>query len=193
MILLHCTHMTRQLQASRLNVQAFAQEGEALVETTRLHDLHRLAQEAHGAREGKPDSAVEWRALAELRERAGAEADVLLRLQAHTSIALTCQRCMQVVLIPLEVDQWYRFVATEDIAMAEDDASEEDLLVMEPQFDLLALLEDELLMALPLVPMHEHCPESASQASASPKEKVDDEPAEKPNPFAVLAKLKKNL
>ena len=29
---------------------------------------------------------------------------------------------------------------------------------MEPQFDLLAVLEDELLMALPLVPMHEQCP-----------------------------------
>ncbi len=183
--------MTRQLQASRLNMQAFAQQGEALVETTPLHDLHRLTQEAHKTHEVQPESVVKWRALGELRERTGTEADVWLRLEANTRFALTCQRCMQAVLMPLEVDQWYRFVATEDIAMAQDDASEEDLLVMEPQFDLLALLEDELLMALPLVPMHEQCPESLSQASQSLKEKDEDEPAEKPNPFAVLAQIKK--
>jgi uncharacterized protein len=183
--------MTRQLQASRLNVQAFAQQGEALVETTPLHDLHRLTQEAHRTHDAQTGSVVRWRALGELREHTGAEADVWLRLEANTSIALTCQRCMQAVLIPLEVDQWYRFVATEDIAMAEDDASEEDLLVMEPQFDLLALLEDELLMALPLVPMHEQCPASLSHASPSLKEQDEYEPAEKPNPFAVLAQLKK--
>jgi uncharacterized protein len=184
--------MTRQFQASRLNMQAFAQQGEALVETTPLHEFHRLAHEAHATHEAQPESVVTWRALGELRERTGAEADVWLRLEASASIALTCQRCMQAVLIPLEVDQWYRFVATEDIAMAEDDASQEDLLVMEPQFDLLALLEDELLMSLPLVPMHEQCPESASQQASPPrKEQDEDKPAEKPNPFAVLAQLKK--
>ena len=186
--------MTIQLHASRLNMQAFAQQGEALVETTPLHGLHRLMQEAHKTHkphEVQPESVVKWRALGELRERTGAEADVWLRLEANTNIALTCQRCMQAVLMPLEVDQWYRFVATEDIAMAQDDASEEDLLVMEPQFDLLALLEDELLMALPLVPMHEQCPVSALQDSPSITAKDEEEPAEKPNPFAVLAQFKK--
>ena len=187
--------MTRQFPASRLNMQAFAQQGEALVETTPLHDLHRLTQEAHKTHEVQSESVVKWRALGELREHTGAEADVWLHLEASTSIGLTCQRCMQAVLMPVEVDQWYRFVATEDIAMAEDDASEEDLLVMEPQFDLLALLEDELLMALPLVPMHAQCPESASKASQADTQSTaamnEDERVEKPNPFAVLAQLKK--
>ena len=190
--------MTRQFQASRLNMQAFAQQGEALVETTSLHDLHRLTQEAHKTQDehdAQTESVVKWRALAELREHTGAEADVWLHLKASTSIDLTCQRCMQSVSMPLEVDQWYRFVATEEIAMAEDDASEEDLLVMEPQFDLLALMEDELLMALPLVPMHQQCPESASKASQlvilSTAAMADDEPVKTPNPFAVLAQLKK--
>ena len=176
-------------------MQAFAQHREALVETTPLHDLHRLTQEAHKTHEVQPESVVKWRALGELREHTDAEADVWLHLEANASIALTCQRCMQAVVMPLEVDQWYRFVATEDIAMAQDDASEEDLLVMEPQFDLLALLEDELLMALPLVPMHEQCPESASKASQSVTQSTatmdEYKPAEKPNPFAVLAQLKK--
>ncbi|SFB78889.1 uncharacterized protein SAMN05216344_103121 [Polaromonas sp. OV174] len=178
--------MTRSLQANHLNIQAFAQDGVPLVETTLLQNLERLAQEAHGL---EPDSVVNWQARAELRPRTGADDEVWLHLQATTSIPLTCQRCMSAVATPLEVDQWYRFVADEDIAMAEDDQSEEDLLVMAPQFDLLAVLEDELLMALPLVPMHEACP-VAPTLSAGEAE-IAGETTEKPNPFAVLAQLKK--
>ena len=112
-----------------------------------------------------------------------------MHLTANTGLPLTCQRCLTVVDTPLQVDQWYRFVATEEIAMAEDDEADEDLLVLEPQFDLLALLEDELLMALPVVPMHEHCPsEPAMQADTSENAGIT---GEKPNPFAVLAQLKK--
>ena len=96
---------------------------------------------------------------------------------------------MAAVQAPLQVDQWYRFVASEDIAMAEDDASEEDLLVMAPQFDLGSLLEDELLMALPLVPMHEACP--SPPAFSAGVIDVPDDTLEKPNPFAALAQLKK--
>jgi uncharacterized protein len=100
---------------------------------------------------------------------------------------------MGAVQAPLQVDQWYRFVATEDIAMAEDDASEEDLLVLASQFDLLAVLEDELLMALPLVPMHEACPElPAFSAGVIEVTGADTALEAKPNPFAALAKLKKS-
>ena len=169
-------------------MQAFAQEGLPLVETTLLQNMQRLAQEARGL---QPDSAVNWQAVAELRSGSGAEADIWLHLQANTSMALTCQRCMGAVETPVAVDQWYRFVASEDIAMAEDDEAEEDLLVMTPQFDLLAVLEDELLMALPLVPMHAHCP-VAPVLSAGVIEGEDPlQPAPRPNPFAVLAQLKK--
>ena len=178
--------MSKSLQASRLNVQAFAQEGVPLTGSTLLQNMKRLAQEAQAL---QPDSTVNWEAHAELRPGAAAEADIWLHLAAKTSVPLTCQRCMGTVATPLEIDQWYRFVATEDIAMAEDDASEEDLLVMAPQFDLLAVLEDELLMALPLVPMHDECPiapvmQAGEDALATPA-------SEKPNPFAVLAQLKK--
>ncbi|MDO8387055.1 MAG: YceD family protein [Polaromonas sp.] len=181
--------MSKNLNARRLNMPAFAQTGEPLVERTPLATMERLAQEIHGP---APDLAINWRANAELRARTGAEDDVWVHLEATTSLPLTCQRCMTAVATPLEIDQWYRFVADEDIAMAEDDASEEDLLVMAPQFDLLAVVEDELLMALPLVPMHETCPEapvfSAGEAELAPP---DGEVEAKPHPFAALAQLKK--
>ncbi|MDO8719907.1 MAG: YceD family protein [Polaromonas sp.] len=178
--------MTRSLQATRLNLQTLAQEGVPFIASTLLKNLERLAQEAQDL---PPDAVVNWQATAELRPCAGADDQLWLHLQAKVAFPMTCQRCMGVVLTPLEVDQWYRFVASEEIAMAEDDASEEDLLVMAPQFDLLAVLEDELLMALPLVPMHDECPEAAVLQAG--EDDLADQVPEKPNPFALLAQLKK--
>jgi uncharacterized protein len=58
---------------------------------------------------------------------------------------------------------------------------------MEDNFDLLALIEDELLMGMPLVPMHPAC--LSEQAPTSQEEEVILADV-KPNPFAVLASLK---
>ena len=187
--------MSKSHHANRLNMQALAREGTPLIEATSLQNMERLAREAQTL---EPDLRVNWQARAELRPGSGADEDVWLHLAANTSVPLVCQRCMGTVAEPLQVDQWYRFVATEEIAMAEDDESEEDLLVMEPQFDLLAVLEDELLMALPLVPMHDECPvapvmQAGEEAlSGANGENGEEAPTgEKPNPFAVLARLKK--
>lgn len=170
-------------------MQAFAKECVPLIETTLLQNMERLA---HETRALAPDSTVNWDARAEFRPGSGADDDVWLHLVAETSIPLICQRCMGTVATSLEVDQWYRFVATEAIAMEQDDESEEDLLVMEPHFDLLTVLEDELLMALPLVPMHDECPvapvfKAGEEALAAQATEAGD----KPNPFAVLEQLKK--
>jgi uncharacterized protein len=178
--------MTRQQSLHSLNLQALAEGGKLLVENTLLQKLERLAQESIGL---QPDSMVNWRAEAEFRAGSSGQQDTWLHLQAKTALPMTCQRCMGAVQTPLLIDQWYRFVATEEIAMAEDDASEEDLLVMTPQFDLLALLEDELLMALPLVPMHEVCPVAPVLSAGDLGDTADEEA--KPHPFAALAQLKK--
>ena len=167
-------------------MQTFAEAGVPLVEVTPLQNMQRLALECIGL---QPDSTVNWQATPEMREGSTGQMDIWLHLTADTTVPLTCQRCMGVVQTVLQVDQWYRFVATEDIAMAEDDASDEDLLVLTPQFDLAEVLEDELLMALPLVPKHDVCPElpAFSAGVVDTLEPVTD----KPNPFSVLAQLKK--
>ena len=185
--------MSKLVDATRLNVQALADAGAALNESLLLCKLERLAPESVDL---KAENTINWRAKFELRENAGGQAsghsDVWVHIEATASIALTCQRCLTAVLTPLAVAQWYRFVDSEDIAMAEDDASDEDLLVMAPQFDLLAVLEDELLMALPLVPMHDVCPVSSALSAHSAGRVDHAEPdAEKPHPFAALAQLKK--
>ena len=179
--------MNRPFAAKSLNIQALVDSGEPLSSHTPLQNLERLALESTGLR---ADSVVNWQAVAELRPGLTGSTDVWLQLQASASVALTCQRCLGAFQTPLQVDQWYRFVASEDIAMAEDDEADEDLLVMAPQFDLLGLLEDELLMALPLVPMHDECP--VLPAFSAGVLEVSEDSAGKPNPFAALATLKKS-
>lgn len=88
----------------------------------------------------------------------------------------------------LDVDRSYRFVADEATASALDDSCEEDLLVLSREFNLSELIEDELLMALPLVPMHEICPEQPKMAVIDAD--FEQQLQEKPNPFAALEALK---
>jgi uncharacterized protein len=75
------------------------------------------------------------------------------------------------------------------LAEVEDEESEEDVLVLSKAFNLLELIEDELLMSAPLVPKHEVCPQPVKLQAADPAfvELVQ----EKPNPFAMLQQLKK--
>jgi len=177
---------------ARLDARRFAEADGHLQGKFPVTDFDRLAADLHPQALADALSPVAWQAHGELRLAAdGATPAVWLHLQAQTAVALTCQRCLGPVETPLVVDRWYRFVATEAQAEAEDDAAEEDLLALEPRPNLLAVLEDELLMALPLVPMHELCPQPLpSSAGALPG---DAEGAETPreNPFQALAKLKK--
>ena len=84
------------------------------------------------------------------------------------------------------------WAGVKDEATAEvlDDEAEEDLLAISKDFNLRELIEDELLMELPLVPMHEVCPAVVPMASSD--EDFEQAVTEKTNPFAVLAGLRKN-
>jgi uncharacterized protein len=87
------------------------------------------------------------------------------------------------------VDRRFRFVAGDDEAARLDEESEDDVLVLQARLNLLELLEDELILALPLVPRHATCPEPLlAPAGGEPEGMPDEEPA--PNPFAVLAALR---
>jgi uncharacterized protein len=84
------------------------------------------------------------------------------------------------------VDRWLRFVADEAQAEALDADSEDDVLVLARFTDLVELIEDEFLLALPIVPRHEVCPEPLPLPH-SDAEAVEQE---QPHPFAALAALK---
>ena len=69
-----------------------------------------------------------------------------------------------------------------------DEESEDDVLELPPRLDLHALVEDELILALPLVPRHERLPGAAARAGGTDAPE-DDAPA--PHPFAALAALRR--
>ena len=165
-----------------VDVRAMAREATALEGVTPLVAFERLLADLP---EQPADLSVAWRARAEWREPVGVAAQLWLHLDVTAEVPLTCQRCLSAYRQPVVIDRWFRFVADEAAALAEDDESEEDLLVLVPRFNLHELLEDELLLALPLVPMHEVCPEPVRLGAA------DEAAAEgRPHPFAALARLK---
>jgi len=105
--------------------------------------------------------------------------------ELRTALPLTCQRCLEAVDMPVaaEVDVFL----LSDEALAERLGEEEDYVVFDDgQLDLPELLEDELILAMPLVARHDDC---EPQVALSEPEPVA-EPAKKENPFQVLAGLK---
>ena len=146
----------------RLDARAFAQAAGHLQGELALTELQRLGDDLHEQTDASAVLPVSWSARADMRDATdGSAAQPWLHLQAGATLPLTCQRCLGPVDTEVLVDRWFRFVADEAAAEAQDDDSEEDLLALEPRPDLLDVLEDELLMALPLVPMHEVCPAGA--------------------------------
>ena len=177
--------MKKVFDPRRLDVKAFAEEAGQLAGEDQLGTHPRLMAETGGRGAEIP---LTWSATGELRNAQHVHPEIWLRLHARTVLPLTCQRCLGPVEVPVEVERPFRFVADENIAMAEDDSSEEDLLALSRSFDLVELVEDELLMDLPVAPRHDVCPEPVKLAVAD--EDFESAGAERENPFALLQRLK---
>ena len=180
---------------------AFAADGAVLSGHWPGSSLARLAELQTPPQDmGPPD--VAWQARGERRPAAG-EPELWLSLTADAPVWLTCQRCLQPMKEPLVLDRRLRFVHGESQAEAMDAESEDDVLALGRWLDLRELVEDELLLALPLVPRHAVCPQplpvdvrlepaSGPGFDDGPGADPAPDPAdEKPNPFAALLALKR--
>jgi len=176
--------MAKDFDPQRLDVRRFAEEGAELHGETGMGGLRRLAAETRG---NEADRAVTWQARGELLNPRHVQPEVWVHLDAAAVMPLVCQRCLGPVDVPLQVRRSFRFVADEATAAAQDDEAEEDLLALSRAFDLLGLIEDELLMEVPVVPRHEVCPRPVALSAADPD---FEEPAPAENPFAALKVLK---
>lgn len=142
----------------RLDVAAFAAAGAVLegdwhgATLARLADLQVPPQDV-----GQAD--VHWRAQGERRLKAGAQAELWVSLAVQAPVWLTCQRCLQPMALQLAIDRRLRFVQGESQAEALDAESDDDVLALPRWLDLRELVEDELLLGLPLVPRHASCPQ----------------------------------
>lgn len=177
--------MKHDFDAHHLNIEAFARDHGRLEGSAQLLTFGRLADEAQGPID---DALVRFVALGSTRPIGANSEQIWLHLTAEVALPMVCQRCLGTVDMPVHFEREFRFVATEELAEAEDEDSEEDVLVFSRDFNVLELVEDELLMALPVVPKHAVCPGAVKLQAADPD--FADEVAEKPNPFAVLERLK---
>lgn len=111
----------------------------------------------------------------------------VLELKATASLEMTCQRCMGRVAVPVAVDAALELVPEES---ADDAASEryEPLFVSRDRMSLAEIVEDELLLQLPMIPRHEDGDEACRPAAGPGGGQAKDTARE--NPFAVLATLK---
>jgi uncharacterized protein len=178
--------MKHDYDARHLNIEAFAKANGSIVRTESLARFARLLEEAQGAGAQNP---VHFTANGMTRPGGATSEQIWLALTAEVALPQTCQRCLGPVDVPVSFEREFRFVASEAVAAVEDEESEEDVLVLSRDFNLLELVEDELLMALPVVPKHDVCPDVVKLQVADPD--FVEEAAEKPNPFAVLEQLKK--
>ncbi|MEX8519805.1 MAG: DUF177 domain-containing protein [Leptothrix sp. (in: b-proteobacteria)] len=184
----------REFKPQRLDIQAFVVNAGELQGQIALTDLPRLGADLHSQASPQDVAPVRWQARGEARPRRTGAPELWLHLQTQASVPLECQRCLQPVDVALQVDRWFHFVETEALAAELDETSDDDVLVQSSAFNLLELVEDELLLALPVVPNHEQCPTQLPFNPDSMVEPEVDQATEEaePHPFAALAALKKS-
>lgn len=135
-----------------------AQDGECLV-----RDLPRL-----GAETTELSAPVRWQAAGRMETLAGEYDDQgaprrrrALYLAAQTHLQRDCDRCGQPMQVPVELRSRLEVFNTEDEADdAAMDAADDvfDPIVGSRKFDLLAQIEEEILLELPAGVSHEVCP-----------------------------------
>ena len=175
----------REFDPCRLDVAAFAKEAGELHGRWPLQQFDRVV-DASALRELSAPVTEElaWRVRGERRTLRGGEHQTWLHLSALGEVPMQCQRCLRPVVVEVQVERSFLFVHGEDAAAEIDNDIEEDVLPITRALDLRELVEDEVLLALPIVPRHEVCPVPLV-ASAS-----EEAPDDKPNPFAALAAIK---
>lgn len=163
----------RDLAGAYIDSLAFAREGGRKAGVLRVVALPRV-------RDALADDAGELRfELRGERDRQGAS---FLMLTVDGAVSLQCQRCLGQMEYPLRVSTRLRLVPPGK-PWPEDDLEDDsaDAVEAEQEMALLPLLEDEILLALPIAPRHGQC---------EPPAPLKDE--QEPSPFAVLAKLKQS-
>lgn len=175
----------RSFDPLHLDVEIFSKSEGRLSGDWPLTDLERLCASADPQVPVGPEERVTWRLEGERRSVRGKEPEVWLTLSAQAGLSMTCQRCLQPLPVALDVRNSLQFVDGEDAAAALDADGDDDVLALTRSLNAKVLVEDELLLALPLVPRHERCPEPLLPAAGPPEAQ---EPARQP--FAALAGLK---
>jgi uncharacterized protein len=108
-----------------------------------------------------------------------------VELAVKARLPMQCQRSLERYLQPVDLVQRLGLITREAQEAALPEGTEPLLLEGTAELNPAELIEDELILALPVVPID---PEADELAAEWPAEV--DAPDDKPNPFAALAALK---
>jgi uncharacterized protein len=109
-----------------------------------------------------------------------------LALEVSGAVQLRCQRCLTAFPFSIESESKLVVAADEQSADEIDELLDDDMIeviVGSREFNFAQLIEDEVLLALPLAPKHAICPDNAALDALKN--------AKKDSPFSVLKNLKK--
>ncbi|THF60874.1 YceD family protein [Pseudothauera rhizosphaerae] len=149
----------------------FARDARVLRGQVAVGRLGRLADQLFDA-----SGSVAW----ELTGQAGEDRKPRLLLAANGTLRLRCQRCLGGLDWPLALSSRLLLVPVgQEIPEEELEDDEQDAIEAAADMDVVALLEDEILLALPIAPRHDECDVPRPEGGDSKK-----------SPFAVLAGLK---
>ena len=156
------------LQPAAIDGLAFARSAGVIEGRLGMESLPRLAQS------GCLGATLDFVLSGEINERGKPG----LRLGVHGHVRLVCQRCLNEVEFPLRIEAELELGASEAEILAADDDVER--VVAGRDMSVAALVEEEVLLALPMVPKHEQCHAAAGTEGGA-----------KPSAFQALAALKK--
>ena len=114
---------------------------------------------------------------------------VVIRSQIDVEVKMVCQRCLELVVLPIHSECEYA-VVKEGTAIELQPKGYDVLEMGEEPLDLLALVEDELLLALPIVPTHNT--NFCQQPAGLDEPESSEDEVTRSNPFSVLAQLKRD-
>ncbi len=113
-----------------------------------------------------------------------------LDLRVQAPLTLTCQRTLEPFVLPVTVDSRLGLIRSEREEAALPPEVEPLLVADDGKLNLADVIEDELLLALPLVPVNPDSTLPEEVVGPGPEEASSGE-GRSDNPFAVLRELKK--
>lgn len=181
-----CRNQEDDFAGTVIDSLRFAADGDCIAGKVALSRLPRLAEELVEASGGLD---CEVRGVTFDGLHAGQPG---LQLRVRGVLKMRCQRCLAEVDVACDIDRRLLLMAagTAEEAWPEDELESDDFdaIPASRELSLQALVEEEVLLALPLVPRHADCVlPDASGASAGAEDQES-----KASPFAVLAGLKKH-
>lgn len=112
----------------------------------------------------------------------GSRGELLLHLRLDGAISVRCERCLEAMGVPLTQETVFELRRDEQSISADDMVDDErDYLVFDRAMSVADLIEDELILGIPVAPKHADC-ELAGRAMQDDGRR---------QPFGVLASLKK--